>query len=166
MLRLGWREKRARVGVNGRMEDEARAAAGRSAGKGRWLDGFAVCASAACMVHCLLLPLLFAALPALAVRFDLGEGFHRIMLLVAVPTSSLALVGGWRRHRAFAPMVVGWIGLVLMALGVAFASRVALETAVTVAGSLLVAGAHVANWRYRRMACVVGSTPAAAGAHG
>lgn len=154
-----------RQGV-GQARAVARGKAPGGTGKERWLDGFAVCASVACMVHCLALPLLFAALPALAVRFDLGEGFHRIMLLIAVPTSSLALIGGWRRHRAFAPLVVGWVGLVLMALGVAFANREALETGMTVAGSLLVAGAHVVNWRRRRMVCAACGPLPGAGAPG
>ena len=117
---------------------------------GNILDGISVCASAACMVHCLALPLLFAALPALAGRLDPGEGFHAVILLLAVPTSALALVGGWRRHRAAVPLIIGTIGLVLMALGVVLSSREAIETAVTVSGSLLLAGAHIANWRHRR----------------
>lgn len=140
---------------------------GVSGGRGHWLDGFAVCASAACMVHCLGLPLLFAALPALATRFDLGEGFHLVMLLIALPTSALALVGGWRRHRAFVPLVVGAAGLALMALGVVFSSREALETAVTVAGSLMLAGAHIVNWRYRRaLCCLALASPVAPAAPG
>ena len=37
-----------------------------------WLDGFAICASALCTVHCLGLPLLFALLPTIAARIDPG----------------------------------------------------------------------------------------------
>lgn len=113
------------------------------------LDGFAVCASFTCMAHCLLLPLLLAALPAFADRLDPGESFHLIVLLLAIPTSALALVAGWRRHRASVPLAVGSAGLALMAAGIAFANREAIETGLTVAGSLLLAGAHVANWRNR-----------------
>jgi hypothetical protein len=117
---------------------------------GTWFDGFAVSASALCLVHCLGLPLLLAALPAIANRIDPGEGFHLIVLLFAIPTSSFALIEGWRRHRGLAPLFVGGIGLALMAAGLAFENWVAVETGVTVAGSLLLAGAHVANWRGRR----------------
>lgn len=117
---------------------------------GNWLDGFAVCASVTCMIHCLGLPLLLAALPALADRIDPGESFHAIVLSLAVPTSALALIAGWRRHRAFVPLVVGASGLILMATGIAFAGRAVLETGITVSGSLLLAGAHIANWRMRK----------------
>ena len=115
----------------------------------RWFDGFAVDASALCLVHCLVLPLLIAALPAVAGRLDLGEGFHFGVLAFAVPTSAFALVEGWRRHRAVAPLFAGIAGLVLLAAGLAFEEWAAVETGVTVAGSLLLAGAHVANWRGR-----------------
>ncbi len=116
---------------------------------GKWFDGFAVSASALCLVHCLALPLLIAALPAIANRIDPGEGFHLIVLLFAIPTSGFALVEGWRRHRGLAPLFVGSAGLTLMAAGLMFENWVAVETGVTVAGSLLLAGAHVANWQRR-----------------
>lgn len=116
---------------------------------GKWFDGFAVGASALCLAHCLGLPLLIAALPAIANRIDPGEGFHLAVLLFAIPTSAFALAEGWRRHRGVAPLFVGGAGLALMAMGLAFENWVAVETGVTVVGSLLLAGAHVANWRRR-----------------
>lgn len=116
---------------------------------GKWFDGFAVGASALCLIHCLALPLLIAALPAIASRFDPGEGFHLGVLLFAIPTSAFALIEGWRRHRWVAPLFVGSAGLALLALGLAFESWVAVETGVTVAGSVLLAGAHIVNWRRR-----------------
>ena len=113
------------------------------------LDGLAVCASTICMVHCLLLPVLLAALPALATWFDPGESFHRLVLAFAVPTSAMALVGGWRVHRAVPPVVLGIAGLMLMTIGVVIAGHPLLETDVSVAGSLMLAFAHIANWRNR-----------------
>lgn len=114
-----------------------------------WFDGLAVGASALCLIHCLALPIVIAALPALAARLDLGEGFHLGVLAFALPVSAYALGEGWRRHRGLTPLFVGATGLVLLAAGLAFEDWVAVETGVTVAGSLLLAGAHVANWRRR-----------------
>ena len=113
------------------------------------LDGLAVCASIVCMVHCLALPLLLAALPAIATWFDPGETFHVAVLAFAVPTSALALIGGWRLHHAIPPMILGASGLVLMTLGIVFGGRAAIETMLSVSGSLMLAFAHVANWRRR-----------------
>ena len=116
---------------------------------GKWFDGFAVGASGLCLIHCLALPLLIATLPAIASRFDPGEGFHLGVLLFAIPTSAFALIEGWRRHRGVAPLFVGAMGLMLLAAGLAFENWIAVETGVTVSGSLLLAGAHIVNWRRR-----------------
>jgi len=129
---------------------EANSRLQRSTGaQGKWLDGFALCASSLCTLHCLGLPLLFALLPALAGRVDPGESFHLIMLALAVPTSLFALMQGWRRHGANGLLCMGVAGLTFMAAGaLATDSRLA-ETALTVMGSLMLAGAHILNWRRR-----------------
>jgi len=114
-----------------------------------WLDGVAVCASTACMIHCLALPLLMAALPTIAESLDPGESFHLLMLLVAIPTSALALGSGWRRSRAIFPLICGGCGLMIIAAGVATAPSEAAEAILTVSGSLLLAAAHILNWRGR-----------------
>lgn len=114
------------------------------------LDGLAVCASSLCTLHCLALPLLFALLPAVASRVDPGESFHLVMLVLAVPTSLFALAQGWRRHRAPGLMLPGVAGLGLMAIGALAAEGAMAEAAWTVAGSALLAGAHILNWRRGR----------------
>ncbi|SER93033.1 MerC domain-containing protein [Sphingobium sp. YR768] len=126
-----------------------RAACGQLNGQrsaGRWLDGFALCASSLCTLHCLGLPLLFALLPAFASRIDPGESFHIIMLALAVPTSLFALIQG-RRRGGIAPLMTGMAGLALMTIGALAAHSVLAETLWTVTGSLLLAGAHILNWR-------------------
>lgn len=112
-----------------------------------WLDGFALCASSLCTLHCLGLPLLFALLPAFASRIDPGESFHLVMLALAVPTSLFALVQGFRRHGGRGPMLLGIAGLLLMSIGALLAETALAETLWTVTGSLLLAGAHILNGR-------------------
>ncbi|CAM8644129.1 MULTISPECIES: MerC domain-containing protein [Sphingobium] len=114
------------------------------------LDGLAVCASSLCTLHCLALPLLFALLPAVASRVDPGESFHLVMLALAAPTSLFALARGWRRHRARSLLPFGVAGLGLMAMGALAAKGAIAEAAWTVAGSTLLAGAHILNWRRGR----------------
>ena len=116
----------------------------------RWLDGFALCASSLCTVHCLGLPLLFALLPAFASRIDPGESFHLVMLALAIPTSLFALIQGRRRPGAQRPFWLGLSGLTLMAIGALVAGDAAQEAGATVTGSLLLAAAHIMNWRSRR----------------
>ncbi|WP_341896773.1 MerC domain-containing protein [Sphingobium sp. YR657] len=111
------------------------------------MDGLALCASSLCTLHCLGLPLLFALLPAFASRIDPGESFHLVMLALAVPTSLFALVQGRRRHGGWAPLLIGIAGLTLMSVGALIAEDALAETLWTVAGSLMLAGAHILNWR-------------------
>lgn len=112
-----------------------------------WLDGFALCASSLCTLHCLGLPLLFALLPAFASRIDPGESFHLVMLALAVPTSLFALVQGQRRNGGRGPILLGIAGLTLMSVGALMVETTLAEALWTVAGSLLLAGAHILNWR-------------------
>lgn len=123
------------------------------------LDAFAISASVGCMIHCLGLPLLLAFLPAFSDLVNPGETFHVLMLAIAVPASAFALISGWRRHRALIPLLVGVAGLLLMASAIAFARSEAMEITITVTGSIFVASAHIANWRYRRSTARAACSP-------
>ena len=114
-----------------------------------WMDRAAVAASLACMVHCLALPLVIAALPVLSSVLNVPESFHVWVLAFAAPVAAAALLQGRARHGAWWPVGLGAAGLALMATG-ALAPEGAAETAFTVAGGLLLACAHIANWRLRR----------------
>ncbi len=117
-------------------------------GGGGW-DGVGVAASCLCLIHCLAFPLLIAALPALATVVGKGEAFHFAILGVAIPSSLFALWVGRGRHRSPLPLTIGLIGLTLLSLAVL--GQVP-EIAGTVAGSILLVTAHIANWCYRRAA--------------
>lgn len=117
------------------------------------LDGAAIGASLLCLIHCIGLPILFALLPALAsIGLPSSEWLHLLLLLTAIPVSALALVGGWRAHGRVVPMLLGALGLSGLAAGLAFDSVPGAETALTVAGSLALAMAHIGNWRRLRTA--------------
>ena len=112
-------------------------------------DGIGMLASCLCVVHCLGFPLLIASLPALATMFGEGYGFHLAILAIAIPSSLFALLIGRGRHRAWWPLVVGCIGLTSLGLAVL---EVLPDVAGTVAGSVMLVAAHIANWRYRSAA--------------
>ena len=113
------------------------------------LERVAVGASILCLIHCAGLPLLLAALPALSRLIALPEAFHAWILILAVPSSGVALLLGTWRHRAWMPLAAGSFGLALLATGAFLLAEGALETPITIAGSLCLAGAHVGNWRLR-----------------
>jgi hypothetical protein len=117
-----------------------------------FLDGLALSASFLCLIHCLALPLLLAALPALATILRIPESFHLWMLTFAVPASMLAVLQGHRHHHRILPPAIAVAGLLLMAIGVLSARSERLELLLSVSGGLTLAWAHVINWRLRRLA--------------
>lgn len=111
-------------------------------------DSLALLASAACVVHCLALPLLFAALPALSQVLRLPESLHLWMVAVAIPTSASALLAG-TRGQSSRPILVGFIGLGLLAIGTTIAGETRYELPITIVGALILSTAHILNWRRR-----------------
>jgi hypothetical protein len=116
------------------------------------IEGIAVGATIACLVHCLALPLLIAIIPVIPAVLPIPEHFHAIALGLAIPATGGALFAGYRRHRVAAPLLAGTMGLLLLTLGATHWEATPLETPVTVLGSLCIAAAHLVNWRYRRLA--------------
>lgn len=109
-------------------------------------------ASVACLIHCLLLPLVLAILPAASGWLGLPEEFHVLAFALAVPASSFAMIQGYRHHGAILPVMLGATGLTLVGIGALSGFRLAAETGFTVSGSVLLAIGHLRNWRLRRLA--------------
>lgn len=115
--------------------------------KQRWLDGFSVVASMLCLIHCLLLPALLVALPVMAAMPTVPEGFHAVAFMLALPISVLAMASGRRRHAQRWPMIVAATGLVLLGTGAFAVDAEAVERMLSTIGAVLLAVAHVGNWR-------------------
>lgn len=109
--------------------------------------GFA--ASLLCAVHCALLPLALAVLPALGLGVggwvDVDQAFVVFATLLGLSTLSL----GVRRHRAFRAWALLLPGLALVWAGAftALHDHSLLHALVMTAGGLLLAGAHLWNLR-------------------
>jgi hypothetical protein len=82
-----------------------------------WLDRLAIGASAACLIHCLFLPILAAMLPATSRVLDVPEDAHIYVFIAAVPISALAMIRGYRHHGFPVPASLGILGLALLAVG-------------------------------------------------
>lgn len=113
-------------------------------------DAVAGTLSLACLIHCLALPILVAAVPALAPLLDMPESLHLILFALALPVSSLALLRGHAWHERTCPAWAGAGGLALMGAGLLLHDW---ETPLTVGGALLLAAAHLANWLARKADC-------------
>jgi hypothetical protein len=109
------------------------------------LDASALGLSALCLIHCLALPLVVALAPMLA-AWTGAPWVHGLLISLAAPLSAFAL---WRKSQRPVVILLALAGLSLMALGAVGWPRLALETPLTVCGSLLLATAHLFNWKRR-----------------
>ena len=123
----------------------------------RWLgrlDRLGIVLSGVCIVHCLALPLLVAALPLLGGGVLGGHSFHEWLLLAVVPVSLVALVFGYRRHGDPMVLKMGAGGLLLLCFATYGYRLVGLpenwERAISIVGGLIHAGGHVLNFRRTR----------------
>ncbi|MCB1646081.1 MAG: MerC domain-containing protein [Pseudomonadales bacterium] len=116
----------------------------------KWLDGLAVFLSMTCMVHCLVLPLVVTIFPIVQGSLLEEEDFHLLMLVLILPASLLALTIGCRKHKDKLTMTLGGTGLVILTLTALwghdwfgyFGERI-----VTTVGGLILALAHIQNYR-------------------
>jgi len=116
----------------------------------RYIDRLAIALSTICIVHCLAMPLLLALVPMAAIFAD-GDGhFHQLLLWLVVPTSALGFGFGYRLHRNAGIVGVGVVAVAILGV-VAFYGHYAwgtvIEVAVSVVGSVMLAGAHWRNFR-------------------
>jgi hypothetical protein len=122
----------------------SRMAAPETHHKTKWLDVASVGLSGLCVVHCLALPLLAAALPLAGALAD-APWVHPLLVLIAAPLSLWAI----QSSRAWGkPAVVGLIfaGLILLALAAFVPGLARFDTTLTVIGALAIASAHVVNY--------------------
>jgi hypothetical protein len=113
------------------------------------LDLSAVGLSGLCLAYCLALPALALLLPALG-AWAQAEWVHVAFVTLAAPVAALAFVDlRARRPRSWPLAWAATGGLMLMAAGALGFPSENLERPLTILGGLVLAGAHVANWRRR-----------------
>jgi hypothetical protein len=105
-------------------------------------------------------PLAVVLAPALLVSLGVDGSdtlFHRLLLVVVVPSSALGLGLGCRHHRDRIVIGLGLMGLAAICLAAVAGHPVLGEEGerwLTVAGALTIATAHVRNFRLcRSLAC-------------
>ena len=113
-------------------------------------DQAAMTLSIACMIHCFFAPsVLILGSGYLAVNLG-DELVHKLIVLIAVPISAVALYLGYKNHKSTSFIPIGILGLVLLAFAVTLAESFwgeFGERVFTLLGSLLVAYAHFRNYQ-------------------
>ena len=113
-----------------------------------WWDRLGIAMSVVCLVHCLMLPVLIAALPLVAAQWLEASAFHAAMALALIPIALLAAVPGLRVHGRVSVGVAMAAGLSLLSTA-AFAGERLLShemvIGLTVAGGVILVTAHTVN---------------------
>jgi len=65
----------------------------------RILDNFGLTISAACAIHCILLPILLILAPYVELTFFTSHEFHESLMYFILPTSLVAFTLGCKRHN-------------------------------------------------------------------
>ena len=115
----------------------------------RKADRFGFAASFLCALHCALLPLAAAVLPALGLNVGGWIDFDQAFVVFATVLGVTTLTVGYRRHRAFRAWALLVPGLAMVWAG-AFPwlhDHGLAHALIMVAGGLLLAGAHLVNLR-------------------
>ena len=114
------------------------------------IDRLGATGSLVCALHCALLPLLIATLPALGVSAWWGDGFEQAFVWFATGLGVFSVAWGYRRHhavRALGLLVPGlaalWLGAYYLPLHAALVPHAVAMTF----GGTLVGLAHLANLR-------------------
>lgn len=110
------------------------------------LDASAVGLSFACLVHCLALPILAAVSPLIGV-FAEQEWIHRVFVLLALPVSGFAIWRSLTGARSWSFIALAVMGLALLIAGAFVEALEPNETALTVAGAVILTAAHILRWR-------------------
>ena len=119
---------------------------------GATLDVVGGTASAACAVHCALIPIAFALLPSATHSIVHSQVIESIFIIVAALFATFVIGHASRRHREPLSMVLLVLGLAVMAValfapGHAHTGAHALAAA---CGGMLIAAAHWSNWHSTR----------------
>jgi hypothetical protein len=107
------------------------------------LDRAGIILSGLCAVHCVLGVVLVGVL-GLGGEALLSPEIHRIGLGLALGVGIVSLGFGVARHGRVAPLVIGGLGLALMALAILVGHGLP-EAVLTILGVSLVAFAHIRN---------------------
>lgn len=91
--------------------------AGRPEAWHRCADATGACLSAACALHCLLMPLVVTLLPLGALAFLADEAFERALIAGSLVLAAASFCWGYRRHRRWrALMILAAAAVLLLAV--------------------------------------------------
>jgi MerC mercury resistance protein len=114
------------------------------------LDVLGVAASAACAIHCALLPLFITSLPLFGVNIIRNTMFELFMILLAFCIGTYSLYHGYRRHHHHTgPIIIFSVGFIFLVSKQFFAVY---EYWLLIPAVLFILAGHFMNYYFCRQA--------------
>jgi hypothetical protein len=110
------------------------------------LDRAGIFVSLLCAVHCAALPLLLSLLPLAGLTFLQSEWMEVAIIGTSLTLACLSLRRSYKEHRKILPFIIACIGFCALGAGHLISARH--EWILLTAGGLLIATAHLINWRF------------------
>jgi hypothetical protein len=117
------------------------------------IDRVGIYASTACVVHCLLTPIVLSLLAVYAHLLPTEEHTHRVLAIIVTLLGAMAAMAGYRKHRHSSVLLLMAVGLTLIFLGAFVGDRLPHhwnEVLITLAGSTCMIAAHRRNHTFCR----------------
>ncbi|WP_299569217.1 MerC domain-containing protein [uncultured Shewanella sp.] len=113
------------------------------------LDRLAISASVLCALHCIAGPLLLILFPTM-LALPVGDHFyHMLMVWFIIPTSSIAVFLGCKKHKDPTVLGLALIGMAVLAVAAIYGHDLFGETGeklATVFATMILASAHWRNY--------------------
>jgi len=110
-----------------------------------WADSIGMGLAGLCLLHCIGTTILVAFLASAGGLF-FDHHIHEIGLLLAIGIGIIGLGQGLRRHRLIMPLVIGLVGIGLMAFALSLPHGM-MEIFFTMVGVTILATGHFLNFR-------------------
>jgi hypothetical protein len=133
-----------RAAVNTKEHDMEQQSLNRTAA----FDRAGMSASIACAVHCALLPVALAALPALGLAWLDSPWVDWSVVVLALGIALRAHRGGYRLHRRCLPAGVAVAGIAIIVAAMCLLKGSASHHYVQASGAVMIAGSHLLNHRF------------------
>src|SRR5260370_18160075 len=111
-------------------------------------DRAGMSASLACAVHCALLPLALAALPALGLAWLDSPWVDGSMVVLALGIALSAHRGGYRLHRRCLPAGVALAGIAIIVTAMCLLKGSASHHYIQASGAVFIARSHLLNHQF------------------
>ncbi|WND01811.1 MerC domain-containing protein [Temperatibacter marinus] len=116
-----------------------------SKNKGPFFDKVGILVSTVCLLHCMIVPLLYLIFPFALFPFLSSEWVHLTLASLAVPIAIAAMKMGYSKHGSKRPLYIVLLGMLMLWGALLAHDSPWLETIVAVIGAASIAMAHHLN---------------------